>query len=237
MSFEVFTARRRISDLASAVYETVFYDAMDLVLAKGEWQSYVDAVNGKTVTFQSMNDFLTHPDGLAVSDLGLFQKCIKVVASSTAQVAGMAKGLLAQLKELGMEDAPFTAEPLAVHGEVEGKQRDPETGLFVAAQEAQPLAEHGGSRVDKIKSGETGTSQAYLLRRIARDKPDLLAEIGPGKQFKSVRAAAIEAGIVKDVPTIRLVDDPAKVAAALRKHLTTAQLQALVALLGPTGPG
>jgi hypothetical protein len=48
-------------------------------------------------------------------------------------------------------------------------------------------------------------------------------------------AAAIGAGVVKDVPTIRLVDDPAKVAAALRKHLAPAQLQALVALLGPTG--
>jgi hypothetical protein len=113
MSFEVFTARRRISDLASAVYETVFYDAMDMVLTKGEWLSYVDAVNGKTVTFQSMNEFLTHPDGLAVTDLGLFQRCIKAVGSSTAQVADMAKRLLARLEELGMKDAPFTAEPLA----------------------------------------------------------------------------------------------------------------------------
>lgn len=195
MSFEVFTARRRISDLASAVYETVFYDAMDLVLSKGEWQSYVDAVNGRTVTFESMNDFLTHPDGLAVSDLGLFQKCVKVVASSTAQVAGMAKRLLAQLKELGMEDAPFTAEPMAEHGEI-GNGRS------------------GKSRLDNINSNQGGTSQSYLLRRIARDCPELLDQIGEGKTCKSVRAAAIKAGIIKDVPTIRLAE-PAKAAQSI----------------------
>jgi len=194
VSFEVFTARRRISDLTSAVYETVFYDAMSLVLSKGEWQSYVDAVNGKTVTFQSMNEFLTHPDGLAVADLGLFQRCIKVVASSTAQVAGTAKRLLAQLKELGMEDAPFTAEPLAAHGGDHSEQ------------------------VDIVSLLQGGNSQAYLLRRIARDQPELLDQIGEGKPFKSVRAAAIEAGIVKDVPTVRL-SDPAKAAAAIVERM------------------
>ena len=193
MSFEVFTARRRISDLASAVYENVFYDAMDLVLSKGEWQSYVDAVNGRKVTFESMNDFLTHPDGLAVSDLGLFQKCVKVVASSTAQVAGMAKRLLIQLKELGMEDAPLTAEPMAKHGEI-GNGRE--------------------SRGDNITSTERGTSQSYLLRRIARDCPELLNQIGEGKTYKSVRAAAIKAGIVKDVPMVRMTD-PTKAAESI----------------------
>jgi len=190
MSFEVFTARRRISDLASAVYENVFYDAMDLVLSKGEWQSYVDAVNGRKVTFESMNDFLTHPDGLAVSDLGLFQKCVKVVASSTAQVAGMAKRLLIQLKELGMEDAPFTAERAAKHGGDHAEQGDNITLL------------------------ERGTSQSYLLRRIARDCPELLNQIGKGKTYKSVRAAAIKAGIVKDVPTVRMTD-PTKAAESI----------------------
>ena len=195
MSFEVFTARRRISDLASAVYETVFYDAMDMVLTKGEWQSYVDAVNGKTVTFQSMNEFLTHPDGLAVTDLGLFQRCIKAVGSSTAQVAGMAKGLLARLEELGMKDAPFTAKPLAAHGTNQHREQ-----------------EGGGG--DNVSSSEHGNSQSYLLKRLARDRPEMLEQIGPGKPYRSVRAAAIEAGIVKDVPTVRLTE-PGKAAAGV----------------------
>jgi hypothetical protein len=64
-----------------------------------------------------------------------------------------------------------------------------------------------------------GTSKAYLLRRLARDAPEVLDRVKAG-EFKSARAAAIEAGILKPVPTIRLVEDAAKVAAALRKHLS-----------------
>jgi hypothetical protein len=49
-----------------------------------------------------------------------------------------------------------------------------------------------------------GTSQDYLLRRIARDQPKLLEEIGPGKRLKSARAAAIEAGIIIPFPSLQL---------------------------------
>jgi hypothetical protein len=41
---------------------------------------------------------------------------------------------------------------------------------------------------------------------LARDRPELLEQIGKGKAYPSVRAAAIEAGIVKDVPTVRLTE-------------------------------
>jgi len=66
-----------------------------------------------------------------------------------------------------------------------------ESPQFAEAQAAksQPLAHHGEfgngradeSRVDKIKSTEGGTSQAYLLRRIARDNPQLYdpVQLGP----------------------------------------------------------
>jgi hypothetical protein len=45
------------------------------------------------------------------------------------------------------------------------------------------------------KSG--GTSSEYLTRRIARDRPDIIKRMKDG-EFASVRAAAKEAGIVKD---------------------------------------
>ena len=52
-------------------------------------------------------------------------------------------------------------------------------------------------------------------------------------EFRSARAAAIEAGIIRPVPTNGLVDDLAKVAAALRKHLNQKllhrQVEALLA--------
>lgn len=46
-------------------------------------------------------------------------------------------------------------------------------------------------------SKDGGTSAAYLTRRIARDRPDLIQRMKAG-EFSSVRAAAKEAGIVKD---------------------------------------
>ena len=90
-----------------------------------------------------------------------------------------------------------------------------------AAQHAiQPLRRRGevgngrGSRNDKIISTQLGTSRDYLLQRIARDRPELLSDIGENKRFKSARAAAIEAGIIKDIPSIQL-KDPAPTAQKL----------------------
>ena len=110
--------------------------------------------------------------------------------------------------------------------------------LVIDQAKAQPLAAHGEigngrkdeSRVDNINSTEAkgGTSASYLLRRIARDQPQLLDRIGPGREHRSARSAAIAAGIIKPVPTIRLVDDPVKVAAAIRKHLGPQQVASLV---------
>ena len=84
------------------------------------------------------------------------------------------------------------------------------------ATQAQPLAAHGG---DRTEQGDNGTlprgsnSQAYLLRRLARDAPEVLDRVKSG-EIESARAAAIEAGIIKPVPTVRLVDDAAKAAAS-----------------------
>ena len=47
-----------------------------------------------------------------------------------------------------------------------------------------------------------GTSQTYLIRRLKRDRPDIAERLARG-EFKSARAAAIEAGIIKpDTPFI-----------------------------------
>lgn len=106
------------------------------------------------------------------------------------------------------------------------------------AAKAQPLAEHRRPTAEEQKAKPSerrntsyGETQSYLLRRIARDQPELLDQIGPDKPHRSARAAAIAAGIIKPVPTIRLVDDLAKVAAALRKHLDPEQRRTLAETL------
>lgn len=74
------------------------------------------------------------------------------------------------------------------------------------AENAKPLKEHGTNQhreEEKKESGhyhdnvqQQGTSSLYLTARIARDHPDIHERMKAG-EFKSVRAAAIEAGIVK----------------------------------------
>ena len=116
--------------------------------------------------------------------------------------------------------------------------------LVIEQAKAQPLAPaeigvEGGKpgpgrgnktpdNVSRLPEEGYGNSQTYLLRRIARDQPQLLDQIGPGKEHRSARSAAIAAGIIKPVPAIRLVPDLVKVAASIRKHLDPQQVASLV---------
>jgi hypothetical protein len=67
---------------------------------------------------------------------------------------------------------------------------------------ARPGRPRGGGKADNISFSKTphGTDPAYLVSRLKRDAPEV-AERLAGGEFRSVRAAAIEAGIVK-VPTV-----------------------------------
>lgn len=100
---------------------------------------------------------------------------------------------------------------------------------------APPGNPHGNRDNITVRGqGDGGTSAAYLAARLKKaERDDLLAEIGPGKRFRSVRAAAIEAGIVKPVPTIRVTNDMEAVAAKLCQHLTREQRIQLIDLLAP----
>ena len=151
------------------------------------------------------------------------------------------------------EDAPLMAPELGYDSPESFLQQelklDPDlvnrvVGWLEQEQPTEPvplemaLGSHGGdrrseqARQDQSSDHnlEIGRGAAYLKARLRRDAPELAKALERG-QFRSVRAAAIEAGIIKPVPTIRLVDDPAKVAAAIRKHLSAYQLQALIQLL------
>ena len=111
--------------------------------------------------------------------------------------------------------------------------------LVIEHAKALPLAAHGeigNGRKDESRGSDATSKdrgQSYLLRRIARDQPELLDQIGPGKEFHSVRAAAIEAGIIKPVPTVRVTADMAAVASKLCQHLTLEQRIELIDLLAP----
>ena len=103
------------------------------------------------------------------------------------------------------------------------------------------LGSHGGDRRSAKAmqdQGDNGTlkrgsnSAAYLQARLRRDAPEVADALERG-EFKSARAAAIKAGIIKPVPTVRLVADMAAVAGKLCQHLTLEQRIELIDLLAP----
>lgn len=105
----------------------------------------------------------------------------------------------------------------------------------IAKAKAQPLAKHGGDRTlvqkvvhqdDNITLNKKGTSRDYLAARLSRDCPEILNEIGKGKKYRSVRAAAIAAGIIKPKVAIRFSpDEPgSQIAGRLHQKLSDEQL-------------
>jgi hypothetical protein len=73
---------------------------------------------------------------------------------------------------------------------------------------------HQGSNLDLAEgtrharpSNPTGNRREYLVARIARDRPDILARMQAG-EFSSVWAAARVAGIVRDTRTALKGDAP-----------------------------
>ena len=85
-----------------------------------------------------------------------------------------------------------------------------------------------------------GTNADYLTRRIVRDHPEIAARMKSG-EFPSVRAAALEAGIIHRYGTVRY-DDPASAARTLLKYMSADDIAKLIAALEgaadlPTHPG
>lgn len=113
-------------------------------------------------------------------------------------------------------------------------------GEIPREQAMAALKSHGGDRRSEQARQDQGSDRtlkrgdnaAYLKARLQRDRPEIAEALERG-EFRSARAAAIEAGIIKPVPTVRLVDDMEKVAAKIRQHLTPAQCLALIDLIAP----
>jgi len=106
--------------------------------------------------------------------------------------------------------------------------------------EQATLLSHGGDRRSEaarkekgdqadIISLKHGTQAAYIRARLQRDHPQQAAALERG-EIKSARAAAIQAGILKPVPVVRLTD-PVKAAARIHAEWSADQVNALIEAL------
>jgi hypothetical protein len=127
----------------------------------------------------------------------LIERHIKPLASEVDNASDFLRSWADKTPE---EKAQFTEEvALAAHG------GDRKSDGFKASREQRDQG-------DNITL-KRGTQAAYLRARLDRDFPEVAAALDQG-EHRSVRAAAIEAGIVKDVPTVRLTE-PEKAAAGI----------------------
>ena len=120
--------------------------------------------------------------------------------------------------------------------EVEAEAR---ARIAAMAEQAKPLAANGGDRkTEQYNNYNTdsptvqGTSPEYLTARIARDRPDILERMKAG-EYKSVRSAAIDAGIIDPDKTKRysLPTDPIAAARYLQVRVDAGWLATFVAEL------
>lgn len=72
-----------------------------------------------------------------------------------------------------------------------------------------------------------GTSADYLTARIARDRPDILAALRRG-EYKSVRQAAIAAGIVTPKVRHSVPDDPSQAGRYLAERVDRAWMEQMI---------
>jgi len=98
------------------------------------------------------------------------------------------------------------------------------------------LRKHGGDRRsdgfqdDNSNVEKQGNSKSYILARLERDHPDILADFEAGK-YRSARQAGIAAGFVKDRKYIQVAPDPERIARKLQEVLTLDQIAELITLL------
>ena len=107
--------------------------------------------------------------------------------------------------------------------------------------DVRALAAHGGDRKSDEYQGnnynlditDRGTDSTYLTARIARDRPDILDGMKAGK-YRSVRAAAIDAGIIDPEKSKRfqLPTDPEAAARYLIARVDSDWLASFLIALG-----
>ena len=112
----------------------------------------------------------------------------------------------------------------------------------VTSGQAITFSSHGGDRRSEeaqqdqgnnITLKRRGTDADYIKARLRRDHPEIAEQLERG-EYRSARAAAIAAGFIKDIPSVRLTD-PAKAAQTIviktGSEFSAALIQELQALL------
>lgn len=236
----VWFAQRYSRELADSVWSVGFYEHLLDVLQNETWREYETKAYGRKCRFNHLRDFLTSPDGLGwptaaevVQMMGIVSRCKPAPPPRPNElpdppITEWARIALVELEKHGITAFGEKLEALPVAG--------PAPAAGMPSPNRDGINQHSNTAIriapdQKLSSASGGESQAYILRRIKRDHPDIADRLQQG-EFKSARAAGIAAGFIKpSPPTVRLVSDLSVVASKLRQHLTSDQLTQLVEAL------
>lgn len=189
--FIVYGARHGAKSFFEGISDPTFFMSINRILNESFYREYFDPRLEKTFSFPGLLEFVTDREGLDIPDWMPFMKALQAQDNGSA-----AKELYKRMLDLDSRLDPLVgsssqAQPLEAYGTNQHREED-------------VLTEPPKHR---------GDTQAYLLRRLARDAPEVLERVKSG-EFKSARAAAIEAGIITPFPSIAL-KDPAPTAQKL----------------------
>ena len=220
----VYAAQRYSRELVESVWSGWFYDHLLDVLKNGTWREYSTEAYGRPCRFEALRDFLAHEDGLGWPSVDETLAMIEVVRDCPQALPPEKNAPAGRLQDWA-KDALIELERCKVTRTAQPERKATRAlnlaGTFAEAGDNQHTLKEGG--LDNIKTttqGKGGTSASYLAARMKKaGRDDLLEQIGPEKPYRSIRAAAIKAGIIKPVPTVRLVPDPTRAAASIVERM------------------
>jgi hypothetical protein len=184
-------AKRGAKQLALRKRDSTSDHVESLVRLFEQYDGFRHLVDSNGNGFRSYEAFCIHPQpwglGYRVEDVN------RIIAERKVSEATAEKAKLAAQQ----------AKPLRLEGE-ELKEKRAEGGRAGGHLGGRGKKRNPSLLKENNKEGfPSGTSSAYLTERMARDTPHILDRLKEG-EFKSVRAAAIEAGIIVPKPVDRL---------------------------------
>jgi hypothetical protein len=193
--FIVYAARSGARSFYEGISDPTFFMTINKILDEGLYLQYTDPRHNEVFKFEGLREFVVHEEGLEIPNWEPFMKALHAQDDGTG-----AKALYARMIKLDPRLTP------ALGSEAQARRfSDVKDAKFAQAGDNQYTLKGGRDNVTTRSVNDGGNSAAYLAARLKKaERDDLLAEIGPGQRFSSMRAAAIEAGIIIPFPSLQL---------------------------------
>jgi hypothetical protein len=202
--FIIYAARAGARSFFEGISDPTFFMTINKILDNSYYKQYEDPKHGEVFTFESLRDFVVHPEGLDIPDWLPFMKALQAQDNGSA-----AKDLYWRMVKLDAMLDPLVGSVcglgIALH---EGMPPLNPAGINQYSKETGRIPDHSKA------SSSWGNSEEYVVRRLKRDAPELAEALARG-EFLSARAAGIAAGFVKPSPPSLQLKDPAPTAQKL----------------------